>query len=586
MCLLLDYMTSGHWLLYDSSNSWVNSDIVMAAENVLVSDVEFVFELEDKTLPKYLLRRSKELADEGKSYWITDVISGESHSYEDYNDETQRIASFFYKHGVRLGDTVIYMTSDLVKIHIIFAGIWRANGIVRASYPEDDEDTLISRVEESRVGWIICDHSAVEMCKSVAQKVYWDVEVIVYGDADGCTSIEELFQDDGTECPELEIAEDSPALILCTSGTTGRSKGAVHTHNGLLQTLASTDLYLPLTSDAPNLFISKGTHITGCVFPLCAFVSGKHCLVMPVINKHNLFESVTTYKPGFIWGFPTFLLLMVNDPEASNYDFSSITIVASGGAQITPQIQKTMQELPNLEAFVNIYGLTEVVPLCGENDPSTKPMKKFDDIPPFSVGKVSPGASITIRDPDTGVILGQNERGEICVKTERAFASYLNNSEATSDAFIDGYFKTGDLGYFDENQFIFLVDRIKEIFKYFNNHISPTELEDVISQHDAINEVCVFGIDDPEGGGSIPRAVATVKSGDVTSEEILEFANGKLPDYKKLRGGLFIVDELPRGKTGKITRNLHLESLPNFLAITIQMDSSNQVSLNCVSCPR
>ncbi|CAL8093091.1 unnamed protein product [Orchesella dallaii] len=149
------------------------------------------------------------------------------------------------------------------------------------------------------------------------------------------------------------------------------------------------------------------------------------------------------------------------------------------------------------------------------------------DLPNFSVGKPYPGTLLQIRNPETLEILGPDQKGEICARSHSAFQCYLNNPEATEQAFADGYFRTGDIGYYDANGFVYVVDRLKEIFKYYNNHISPSELENVIGKHPKVKEVCVVGI--PDVGGHVPRAFVTVhpysESKKDLENEIKEFAN-------------------------------------------------------------
>jgi len=132
----------------------------------------------------------------------------------------------------------------------------------------------------------------------------------------------------------------------------------------------------------------------------------------------------------------------------------------------------------------------------------------------------------------------------------------------TKNAFKDGWFLTGDVGYLDKDGYLFLVDRHKDIFKYFHNHISPTEIENVvISSHPEVKEACVFPV--PDEGGEVPRVLVTLKDSNKNPEDLLAMAeeiktsaNGKLASYKQLRGGLYIVKELPKGKTGKVMRTL------------------------------
>ncbi|CAL8133012.1 unnamed protein product [Orchesella dallaii] len=200
-------------------------------------------------------------------------------------------------------------------------------------------------------------------------------------------------------------------------------------------------------------------------------------------------DAVDAYKPSFIFGFPTFLLMLVNDPEVSRLDLSNLEIIGSGGAPVTPAVVNALMTIPSLKYVLNIYGLTECAPIISSFDFDQR--DTLSDRPKISLGKLVPDSSAKFIHTDTGkgVVL---ERMERCA-TKKAFDK-------------DGFFKTGDV-------------------------ISPTEIENIILDHPAIREVCVIGISDPNGGD-------------------------KLPSYKHVRGGVYFVNELPKGKTGKVTRQL------------------------------
>jgi len=236
-------------------------------------------------------------------------------------------------------------------------------------------ETLLDRVEESRAGWILCEPETAKICLSIASKIYWEVEVIVIGEAEGCIPLDEIFDDDGSgkrssqqnlegngapvnqfvvvsELPECKISGSDIALILCTSGTTGKSKGAVHTHSTVIQQITGVEHILH--KDKPNLIASKATHVTGSIFPLSCLGMGATAIVIGQITKTHLFDAVQSYRPGLIFGFPTFLLLLVHDEEAAKYDFSSLEVAMTGGASVTPAIESALLTLPNLRLLVNV----------------------------------------------------------------------------------------------------------------------------------------------------------------------------------------------------------------------------------------
>ncbi|CAL8071213.1 unnamed protein product [Orchesella dallaii] len=197
-------------------------------DNIIYSSFQSISNELDQynNMAEALLKKAKEHAQSGKGDWITCALTGESYDFSSFDDLTRRIGSALYKRGLRKGDIVIFMTVDIVKKPMFITGVWRANGIGRASYPEDDAETLLARVFESRCGWIYCEPAQASLCLSVAEQIYWDVEVIVASrePVEGCTTIYELMEDDGSELPELNLGLDETALIMCTSGTTGMSK--------------------------------------------------------------------------------------------------------------------------------------------------------------------------------------------------------------------------------------------------------------------------------------------------------------------------------------------------------------------------
>lgn len=169
--------------------------------------------------------------------------------------------------------------------------------------------------------------------------------------------------------------------------------------------------------------------------------------------------------------------------------------------------------------------MTECAPLTMTVDFDNK--CPIPECPPGSIGKLVPGSSAKFVNTETGEANGPGEIGEMYIECKGLFKKYYMMPEATKNSFDGEYFKTGDVGYYDEEGFIFLVDRAKDIFKYYNNHVSPTEIENIILAHPAIAEVCVVAIPDLDGGGHIPRAFCVpVKDHDVTTNEILDYTNG------------------------------------------------------------
>ncbi|ODM90337.1 4-coumarate--CoA ligase 1 [Orchesella cincta] len=210
-------------------------------------------ELETLSACQYLLNSAQENVELGRTKWLTNSITGETLYFTDVEPLSRSVASAMYKRGMRKGDVVLYMTSDVTRIYAFTVGVWRCGGIMYSSYSEDTSDTLLSRIQDAHVQWIVCDPISVPNAKAAAKGAEWPVELIVFGDEEGCTDISTLFSDSGSDCPEDVLSEadlDDPLLILCTSGTTGKSKGAVYTNLQVLAFTIGTQIF-PSTKPQP-----------------------------------------------------------------------------------------------------------------------------------------------------------------------------------------------------------------------------------------------------------------------------------------------------------------------------------------------
>lgn len=234
---------------------------------------------------------------------------------------------------------------------------------MRSSYPEDTGDNvLIKRILESKATFIACDPQYASECLKAAKSITdWQCQVIVFENEErnvipqDCLLIQEFYEDDGLSLPESSLTLDDSCLILPTSGTTGDSKGTIYTHRALLECLKAFE-NLPFTDmdDVPTIITSRQTHFVGSVVGLSFITRGRYLLTFPSVSVEGLLEAVDRYKVRAIVGFPKYLTGLVNHPNASKYDMSSLHYLASAGQVIGPETLAIIKKLPNLKTFINV----------------------------------------------------------------------------------------------------------------------------------------------------------------------------------------------------------------------------------------
>jgi len=272
-------------------------------------------------------------------------------------------------------------------------------------------------------------------------------------------------------------------------------------------------------------------------------------VVFKEFEVQTFLKAVETHKVKRLFVVPPLVIFLSKSEVVEDYNLSSIKEIISAAAPLKESTEREIKKRLNLKLIRQAYGLTETTFAVVYSD------REEDKWKPGSSGKVTPYNKFAIRDLETGRFLGPNQSGEVCIKGEMVMKGYYNNPEATRMTFTeDGWFLTGDVGYYDEEFNFYITDRIKELIKFNGFQVPPAELEAVLLSHPEIQDSGVVGLPD-ERAGELPLAFVVKKQGSLLTEvDVQNFVRRKLSQQKWLRGGVIFVDEIPKTASGKILR--------------------------------
>ena len=360
-----------------------------------------------------------------------------------------------------------------------------------------------------------------------------------------------LFSDalkNSYDMTNIVLKNNDIALLQYTGGTTGKSKAAVLTHKNILSNIEQLDLWVGsiVTPGKESIITALPLyHIFSFTVNLMYFYSiGANNIL--VTNPRDLKSFVNVLKKNrftVITGVNTLFNLLLTSSSFKKINFSSLKFTVGGGMSVLSSTASKWKKITGVD-ITQGYGLTETSPIVSVNIVSD----------PFngSIGVPMPSTDITIRDADNNE-LGLEQEGELCVKGPQVMSRYWNNSEETSSSFTaDGFFKTGDIATINENGFLNIVDRKKDMIISSGYNVYPNEIEDYVSQHPDVNECGVVGINDVNRGESISLFIVKNRKG-LTQNEIITYCKKGLTIYKIPKKVIFI-DEIPKNNVGKILR--------------------------------
>jgi len=463
-------------------------------------------------LPNSLLEMLRATVDRTPQNEAIVEIGGERIDYQDLWDRSARVAGGLKNQGVKRGDRVAIRLGNSLEWCVAFWGSLMSGAVVVP---------VNTRFSEPEVEYVITD--------SGSSFFFLPGQALPAGDP---------FVAEGFTRPDV-------AAIFYTSGTTGFPKGAMTTHEGFLSNIETCRRVAGLPSDGSlrTLVSVPLFHVTGCnsqLLPSCA--SGGATVIMPAFEVQAFLRAINQERINSVTTVPAIFWLAINQPNFAEMNMRGVRWAMYGGAPIAPDlVGRIMQAFPNARVG-NGFGLTET------SSVATFLPHEFAHTRPDSVGFAAPVVDLDLFERDSDGV------GELLVRGPNVVKGYWNKPEATAQTFVDGWLHTGDLARIDEDGFVQIVDRKKDMVNRGGENVYCVEVENAVYSHPAVLECAVMGVPDTMMGEKVGAVVVLKPGAKARPSEICEFLKGRLADFKIPQFMIIRSDALPRNPGGKVLK--------------------------------
>ena len=470
-----------------------------------------------------------------------------------FNEKANRVANMLIGRGVKRDDKVAILMMNCLEWLPIYMGILKSGAIAVPFNFRYSADEIKYCADLAEVDVLFFGPEFIGRIESIVDDLEKNRLLIFVGET--CPTFAESYREMVADCssaaPGIELKDDEDAAIYFSSGTTGFPKAILHKHLSLMTAAKVEQNHHSTSHDDCFLCIPPLYHTGAKMHWMGSLVSGSRAVLLKGTKPQYIFDAVSREKCTIVWLLVPWAQDILDSLDSGelkmeNYELSQWRLMHIGAQPVPPSlIRRWMKYFPNHQYDTN-YGLSESIgPGCVHLGVENIHKVGAIGVPGF-------GWQCKIVD-ESGNEVKKGEAGELCVKGDGVMTCYYRNPEATAEVLKDGWLFTGDVAMQDEDGFIFLVDRKKDVIVSGGENLYPVQIEDFLRKHDKIKDVAVIGLPDPRLG-EIAGAIISIKDGmTCTEKEIEEFCQG-LPRYKRPRKIIF--DDVPRNPTGKIEKPL------------------------------
>jgi long-chain acyl-CoA synthetase len=460
-------------------------------------------------------------------------------SYARLDEGTARVAGMLRARGVSPGDRVALMLPNVPYFALAYYGALRAGAVVVPMNVLLKGREVAYYLSDPGAELLLAWHGFADAAHAGAADAGAEVIEVAPGEFDKTLMEVE---------PSPEVAEragEETAVLLYTSGTTGKPKGAELSHDNLRRNVEAMLVLFGIHTGAITLGALPLFHSFGQTCALNSTLAAGGCLTLiPRFDAGKALEIIQRDRVSIFMGVPTMYGAMLNHPQRDTFDVSSLQVCVSGGAALPGEVLRGFEEAFGCKILEG-YGLSETSPVASFNHPDRE--RKVG-----SIGTPIAGVEMKLVDDDDADV-PPGEVGEIVIRGHNVMRGYWGMPEATEEAMRGGWFHSGDMARVDEDGYYFIVDRKKDMIIRSGFNVYPREIEEVLYEHPAVREAAVVGFPDEEHGEEIGAAIALKEGAEATAEELCAHVADQLAAYKYPRR-IWFVDELPKGPTGKILK--------------------------------
>jgi acyl-CoA synthetase (AMP-forming)/AMP-acid ligase II len=475
---------------------------------------------------------------------LVDAQSGRTITFGALVDEVRRLAAGLSARGIRKGDVVAIWSPNVPEYAVVFHAVSRMGAILTTANPVSTASELAFQLRDAGARLLVSTGALLEKARAAVAAAERDIEIITIDAVDGVPSLASVAIDADPPAVAIDPATDVVVLPY-SSGTTGLPKGVMLTHRNLVANLAQIDAI-----ESADLRAFVGVlpffHIYGMVVIMnLALLRGATSVTLPRFELDAFLRVLQDWRIALAHIVPPIAVALAKHPSVDNYDLSNLHWLFSGAAPLGPQLTEAVEARLKVRVRQG-YGMTEASPATHYTVPGGDRAGKIGPLMPNTEGRIV--------DPETGLDLGTGQGGEVWVRGPQVMKGYLNNAAATAATVTpDGWLRTGDVGIVDDDGYLEIVDRLKELIKVKGFQVAPAELEALLLKHPNITDAAVIPARDDDAG-EVPKAVVVVRE-PMSAEAVMIFVADHVAHYKRVRHVAF-VDSIPKSPSGKILRRI------------------------------